>query len=150
MLAPASAAPPEGTPPAPKDAPPAKIEVKSPHVRLLPPTAPNTGAFMVIENHGDADVKLVRASNPVSRATELHTHLDEGGVKKMRQVPFILVPAGGQALLQPGGFHVMLIGLERPLREDEVIPLTLGFDDGTELVVEAPVKRPVAPAHAPK
>lgn len=126
------------------------VSVQAPHVRLLPPSATNTGAFMVLTNRGPRDVKLVKADNPVSRATELHTHIDEGGVKKMRQVPFITVPAGGATVLAPGGLHVMLIDLLRPLREGELIAITLSFDDGTRLVVEAPVTRPVAPAPHPK
>ncbi|PKN54249.1 MAG: hypothetical protein CVU56_27520 [Deltaproteobacteria bacterium HGW-Deltaproteobacteria-14] len=126
------------------------LSVAAPHVRLLPPSAKNTGAFMVITNRGPRDVKLVKADNPVSRATELHTHVDEDGVKKMRQVPFITVPAGGDAVLAPGGLHVMLIDLLRPLREGEVIAITLSFDDGTRLVIDAPVTRPVAPAPHPK
>ncbi|MGE5470912.1 MAG: copper chaperone PCu(A)C [Bacteroidota bacterium] len=117
------------------------VSVDNPYVRLAPPGAPTTGAFMVIRNHGDQDIKVLKADNPASRLTELHTHLNEGGVMKMRPVPAIDIKAGGEAVLQPGGLHVMLIDLKAPLKEGDVLPITLGFDDGSSKKVEAKVVR---------
>ena len=118
-----------------------QISVDKPYVRLLPPGAQTTGAFMVIRNAGDKDVKLVKADNPASRVTELHTHLNEGGVMKMRPVAAIEIKAKGEALLQPGGLHIMLIDLKAPLKEGDVVPITLGFDDGSSKKVDAKVLR---------
>jgi hypothetical protein len=101
---------------------------------------------MVLKNTGKADRKLIEASNPASKVTELHTHLDEGGVKKMRQVPFIEVKAGGSAELKPGDLHVMLIDLTAPLKEGQVLPITLKFDDGSSTVVQAQVRKFDMPA----
>lgn len=97
---------------------------------------------MVLRNKGATPLKLVKASNPASKVTELHAHLNEGGVMKMRQVPFIEVPAKGEAILKPGSLHVMLIDVIQPLKEGEQIVLTLGLEDGTSLAVPAPVRRP--------
>ncbi len=118
-----------------------QISVDKPYVRLLPPGAQTTGAFMVIRNAGDKDVKLVKADNPASRVTELHTHLNEGGVMKMRPVAAIEIKAKGEALLQPGGLHIMLIDLKAPLKEGDVVPITLGFDDGSSKKLDAKVLR---------
>ena len=96
-------------------------------------------AFMVIENSGEAD-RLVAASSDVAKKTELHTHIKDGDVMKMRRVDGIDVPAQGMARLQPGGLHVMLIGLHAPLREEEKFPLTLQFDKAGEMTVEVEVK----------
>ena len=120
------------------------VSVQEPYVRLAPPNAPATGAFMVIKNNGAKDVKLVKAENPASKITELHTHLNEGGVMKMRPVPAVDVPAKGEAVLKPGGLHVMLIDLKAPLKEGEIVPITLGFDDGSSKKVEAKVVAPNA------
>ena len=90
------------------------VSVQDPYVRLAPPNAPATGAFMVIKNNGDKDVKVLKADNPVSKVTELHTHLNEGGVMKMRPVPSIDIKAKGEAVLKPGSLHVMLIDLKTP------------------------------------
>ena len=121
-----------------------QVSVQDPYVRLAPPNAPATGAFMVIRNAGDKDVKVVKADNPVSRVTELHTHLNEGGVMKMRPVPAIDVKAKGEAVLKPGGLHVMLIDLKAPMMEGDTVPLTLTFDDGSTKKVDAKVVKPTA------
>jgi len=120
------------------------VSVQDPYVRLAPPNAPATGAFMVIKNNGDKDVKVVKADNPVSKVTELHTHINEGGVMKMRPVPSIEVKAKGEAVLKPGGLHVMMIDLKAPMKEGDVVPITLSFDDGSTKQVDAKVVRPMA------
>lgn len=122
------------------------VTVQDPYVRLAPPNAPATGAFMVIRNGGDKDVKVVKASNPASKVTELHTHLNEGGVMKMRPVPAIDIKAKGEAVLKPGGLHVMLIDLKAPMKEGDIVPITLNFDDGSSKQVDAKVVRPTAAA----
>jgi hypothetical protein len=121
-----------------------QVTVQDPYVRLAPPNAPATAAFMVIRNTGDKDVKVVKADNPVSKVTELHTHLNEGGVMKMRPVPAIDVKAKGEAVLKPGGLHVMLIDLKAPMKEGDTVPLTLTFDDGSTKKVDAKVVKPTA------
>ena len=120
------------------------VSVQDPYVRLAPPNAPATAAFMVIRNGGDKDVKVVKADNPVSRVTELHTHINDGGVMKMRPVPAIEVKAKGEAVLQPGGLHVMMIDLKAPMKEGDSVPVTLTFDDGSSKQVDAKVVKPSA------
>ena len=120
------------------------VSVQDPYVRLAPPNAPATAAFMVIRNGGDKDVKVVKADNPVSRVTELHTHINDGGVMRMRPVPAIEVKAKGEAVLQPGGLHVMLIDMKAPMKEGDSVPITLTFDDGSSKTINAKVMRPMA------
>ena len=123
------------------------VSVQDPYVRLAPPNAAATGAFMVIRNTGDKDVKVIKADNPVSKATELHTHLNEGGVMKMRPVQAIEIKAKGEAVLKPGGLHVMMIDLKAPMKEGDSVPITLTFDDGSSKQVDAKVvKATTAPA----
>lgn len=129
-----------------------QISVQDPYVRLAPPGAPATGAFMVIKNNGDKDVKLVKADNPASKVTELHNHINDNGVMRMRQVPAVDIKAKGEAVLKPGSLHVMLINLNGAMKEGDVVPITLSFDDGSSKQVEAKVVRPMAapaPAAAP-
>lgn len=120
------------------------VSVQDPYVRLAPPNAPATGAFMVIKNNGDKDIKVLKADNPASKVTELHTHLNEGGVMKMRPVPAIDIKAKGEAVLKPGGLHVMMIDLKAPMKEGDIVPITLTFDDGSAKKVDAKVVRPMA------
>ncbi|MDD2743023.1 MAG: copper chaperone PCu(A)C [Rhodocyclaceae bacterium] len=120
------------------------VTVQNPYVRLAPPNAPATAAFMVLKNDGDKDVKVMKADNPTSKLTELHTHINDNGVMKMRPVAAIEIKAKGEAKLQPGGLHVMLINLKAPMKEGDVVPITLTFDDGSSKVVDAKVMKPVA------
>jgi hypothetical protein len=119
------------------------VTVVDPYVRLAPPGAMATAAFMVLKNGGDKDVKLIKADNSASKVTELHTHINEGGVMKMRQVPAIEVKARGETALQPGGLHVMMIDLKGPMKEGDKVAITLGFDDGSSKNIEAPVRMPM-------
>lgn len=119
-----------------------QIMVSDAYVRQAPPGAPATGAFMRLRNSGNSLVKLIKADNPASQLTELHTHLHEGGVMKMRPVKDIPIPPGGEAILKPGGLHIMLIDMKQPLVDGDQLPITLNFDDGSSKVVKLPVKKP--------
>lgn len=121
-----------------------RIQVIDPSVRVSPGGLDRTSAYLTLRNAGTAGHALVKASSPAARITELHTVANEGGVLKMRPVPKIDIPAGGETRLQPGGLHVMLIGLKAPLKEGGMVSVTLGFEDGSQKTVEAPVK-PVMP-----
>jgi hypothetical protein len=120
------------------------VTVADPYVRMVPPGAMATAAFMVLKNGGAKDVKVVKADNPASKVTELHTHITEGGMMKMRPVKDIEVKAKGETALKPGGLHVMLIDMKAPLKEGEVVPITLTFDDGSSKRVDAKVVKPTA------
>lgn len=120
------------------------VQVMDPYVRQAPPGAMATAAFMVLKNTGTADTRLVRVENPASKTTELHTHLNDGGVMRMRPVADIPVKAGGEAVLQPGGLHVMMIDLKAPLKAGDRVPLTLTFADGSSKQIDAPVRAPGA------
>jgi copper(I)-binding protein len=117
-----------------------RISITDPYVRLLPPGRDETGAYLKLANDDAVDHALVRAASPAARVVELHTVVDEGGVKKMRPVPKMDVKAGGQTELKPGGLHIMLIGLKAPLKESDKVELTLTFEDGSSTQVSAPVK----------
>lgn len=125
------------------------IAVADPYVRQAPPAAKATGAFMVLKNSGDKEVKLVKAESAAAKTVELHNHIDEGGVMKMRKVDAIAIKAKGEAALKPGSYHVMLLD-PTPMKEGDLIAITLGFDDGSSMKIAAPVKKPQAMAAQPK
>ena len=119
----------------------AEVTVKEAWVAEAPPTAMALAAFMTLENSDAVDRKLVRAEAPGFDRVELHRSMEVDGVHQMRRQDFILVPANGTATLAPGGYHVMLIGVQEPRRAGDEIPLTLVFDDGEEMTVSVPVKQ---------
>lgn len=115
------------------------ITVSAPWARASAGMARAGAAFMTIDNAGtDAD-RLVSASATVSKSVELHTHVKDGDVMRMRPVDAIDVPAGSAVELQPGGNHVMFMGLEQPFREGESFPLTLTFEFAGSLTVDVTV-----------
>ena len=118
------------------------VKVHQPFVRLMPPTQPNTGAFMTLENTSSEDRAVVRAESEVSQVVELHTHTMVDGVMQMREIPEIRIPAGQRTELKPGGLHVMLIGLHQPLQEGQEVAITLVFDDQSRQIIHAPVRHP--------
>jgi len=122
----------------------ADIAVVDAYVRMVPPGTPTTGAFMTVKNSGSADRKLVKVDSPAAKNVELHNHINDNGVMKMRAVKEIDVKAKGQAELKPGGYHVMLIDLKQALKEGDTVPVTLTFDDGSTKKIDAPVKKPQA------
>ncbi len=104
--------------------------------------AVNSAGFMIIKNTGTSDDLLIAASSPISKKTELHTHIRDGQVMRMRRVEGgIPVPKGGQAALQPGGFHIMFIGLHKPLQKGETFPLTLTFKKAGEVKLNVTARK---------
>ncbi|MFN3076562.1 MAG: copper chaperone PCu(A)C [Alphaproteobacteria bacterium] len=108
--------------------------------RATPGAAANGAAFLTIADKGKTADKLIRAASPVAGTVELHTHVHEGGVMKMRPVPGIDIAPGATVEMKPGGLHVMLIGLKAPLKEGETFPLALTFEKAGEVRVEVMVK----------
>lgn len=97
-------------------------------------------AFLSIDNAGSAPDRLVGASSPVSRITELHTHVRDGEVMRMREVEAIEVPAKATTTLQPGGLHIMFMQLSEPLVAGGSFPLSLRFAEAGEVTVTVQVR----------
>jgi hypothetical protein len=92
-------------------------------------------AYLTVRNGGDAADRLVGVASEVADRAELHSSVVQDGVMRMRPVDAVEVPAGGEAVLEPGGLHVMLIGLKAPLEEGDSFALTLVFEDAGEVEV---------------
>lgn len=116
------------------------IEVKAAWARATPPNAPAGGAFLSVTNTGAATDNLISASSDVAKTVELHTHLAQGDVMRMVAVNSIEVQPGKTVDLAPGGLHVMLIGLKKPLKEGESFPLELTFAQAGKVTVSVDVK----------
>lgn len=101
--------------------------------------APNSAAYMTLMSHGDAADKLIAVSTPAADRAELHNHIMEDGIAKMRPVEAIELVPGEPFVLEPGGFHVMLKGLKGKLDEGENLPLTLTFEKAGEVTLDVPV-----------
>jgi hypothetical protein len=101
-----------------------------------------SAAYMVIKNSGGVADRLIRAESDAAQAVELHISEVVDGVMKMHPVDGIDVPANGQAVLEPGGLHIMLIGLKEDLAAGDTVTLTLVFEKTGEMTVTAEVRAP--------
>ncbi len=104
------------------------ISVTDAWARATMPGQPVSGAYMNIQ--ADADARLVRASSPAVPRVEVHEMKMDGDVMRMREVKAIDLPKGKTVSLEPGGFHIMLMNLKKPIVAGEIIPLTLVIESG--------------------
>ena len=101
----------------------------------------NSAAYLVIRNPGEQDDALVAVDAAMADTVEIHSVTMDDGVMRMRPVDSVAIPAGGEAVLEPGGYHIMLIGIRDALAEGDSVPLTLRFRSGATVDVTAPVRR---------
>jgi copper(I)-binding protein len=97
-------------------------------------------AYLTVRNDGDQNDRLVGVSSEVADKAELHSSVMQDSVMKMRAVEAVDVPAHGEAVLGPGGLHIMLIGLKAPLEEGKSFALTLEFENAGEIEVMTTVE----------
>jgi copper(I)-binding protein len=97
-------------------------------------------AYLVIQNNGAAEDKLLSAESEAAKMVELHESMESGGMMSMAPVPNIPIPANGKVELKPGSFHMMLMGLTRPLKTGDKVQLTLNFEKAGKIPVTAEVK----------
>jgi periplasmic copper chaperone A len=117
------------------------IRVSEAYARAVPPGQNNSAAYLTLSNGSGQPRALVAATSPAAESVELHTHTEEGGMMRMRRLERIEIPAGETLSLEPGGLHLMLIGLKEDLQPGGAVDLTLTFDDGAQTQVRAPVRK---------
>ena len=122
------------------------ITVSNAHVRALPPTVKNTAAYFTINNHGAETLSLLGGYSDVADSVQLHETLEENGMMHMRHRMSAEIPAGGDLVLESGGLHLMIMGLNRVLAPGDSINLTLEFNDDQTLTIEVPVRSVMAEA----
>ncbi|MDN4591174.1 hypothetical protein DBA29_22070 [Xenophilus aerolatus] len=120
----------------------APVETSGAWVRAAVPGQSGTGAFMKLT--AQAPLKLVGVATPVAGVAEVHEMKLEGDTMKMRGVPALDLPARQAVELKPGGYHVMLMDLQQPIRVGGSVPLTLTFEDAkgvkSTLALQVPVQ----------
>jgi copper(I)-binding protein len=118
------------------------IEVSDVWGRPSPAAAANGAFYMVITNRADVADHLVAASSDACGFTELHESMMSDGVMSMSPVgpDGIEIPAGGEAVLEVGGLHVMCIDKQAVFEVGVTYEITLEFENAGELIVEAEIK----------
>ena len=115
------------------------LVVEQPWARATPGKGKTGAAYLTLSNHGATADRLLAVATPIAKRAELHGHMMDAGVMKMRPVTAIEVAPGTPTVLQPGGLHVMLMGLRAPLKEGDRFPLTLTFEGAGSVEVQVDV-----------
>jgi hypothetical protein len=117
------------------------ILVEDAYARSSGKAARSGAAFMVLLNHTDADDRLIGIKSDTAAKVELHTHSEHanGVMKMLHLMNGVLVPAGGMHALKRGGDHVMFMGLNAPMKQGDLIAVTLVFETAGEIEITIPV-----------
>jgi len=115
------------------------LRIIQPWTRATARPGATAGGYLTIRNTGTEADRLLGATSPAAPTVELHTMSMTNGVMRMRPVDGIDIPAGGEVALEPGGFHIMLVGTKEALRPGASVPLTLRFARAGEVTVNLSV-----------
>ena len=109
--------------------------------RATPGGSKTGGGFLTIENKGSTPDKLIGASADVAGKVEVHEMKMDGGVMKMRPVEGgVAIDPGKTVKLAPGGYHLMMMNLKKPLKQGEKLPVTLQFEKAGKVSVTLDVE----------
>ena len=106
----------------------ANLSVTDAWVRATVPGQPVSGAYLRIQS--DADARLVGVSSLAVPRVEIHEMKMDGDVMRMRELKAIDLPKGKTVSLEPGGYHLMLMKLKKPIAAGDIIPFTLVVESG--------------------
>ena len=123
----------------------ADIEVKGGYLRAVPPGQMMSAAFMQLTNTTDREITIIGGSSPAVKAIELHQHTMVNGVMKMRRIPSLSIQPASSVMLEPGGLHIMFIGLKGLLTKGDNFSFDLKFQNGQSQTLTLPVKSIVNP-----
>lgn len=123
------------------------LHIGHPWSRAMPAMMNSGAVYLKLANQGASADRLLAVSTPRATSAELHQHLNDKGVMRMRPVTngLELLP-GRTVTLAPGGPHIMLMGLTAPLRAGERFPLTLRFARAGTIEVEVKIEQDMMPS----
>lgn len=118
------------------------LVVSQPWSSPTPPVATVGAVYFSLSNTGPKTDRLTAISSAIARQVEIHESRQVQGVMQMRAVAFVDCPAGATVKIEPGGIHVMLVGLTRALTPGMEFPMELTFRDSGVLKVVVAVSTP--------
>jgi hypothetical protein len=116
------------------------VTVTHPWARATPGGATIGSAYLEVKAERGKGDRLIGARSPAAGNVELHNHVMEGGIARMRRVDAIAVPGGTSVVLRPSGYHLMLTNLKAPLKEGDLVKITLVFEKAGAIDLEATVE----------
>lgn len=115
------------------------ISFSKPWVRALPPTVMHTAAYVEINNSSKVADKLLDVWSPSIKSMSVHQTKQVDGILKMMAADNTTIPPMGKLVLQPGGYHLMLMGIETPLVENETLMICFEFERAGIVHVNFPI-----------
>lgn len=117
-----------------------ELLIEHPWSRELPVDLPGGAAYFTVHNQGSEADRLVGVSSPRAQKSELHSQAAKDGMMDMQHAPVIDIPAHAELIFQPGANHVMLSGMDQPLKAGEQFPLMLEFEKAGKVEVQVKVE----------
>ena len=122
----------------------AEIVINGVWSRATAPGLDRGAVYFELENTSRRGEQLIGVSTPRAPRAELHQTIEEGGNSRMVHTPEVRVPAEGEVIFEPGGRHVMLMGLSDSLQEGETFELTLELERNGPVTLTVDVLAPTA------
>jgi len=119
------------------------MRIEQPWSRPTVAAVPVGVVYVHLTNTGTRTDRLLSASSTVAERVELHTSFMDGNLMRMRQLAAVDIAPASTAHLEPGGMHIMLMGLKAPLTQGQTFALTLVFEQAGAVTVQVPVRDPV-------
>jgi copper(I)-binding protein len=117
-----------------------QISVEDAWARPVPAAGGNGAVFMRLVNSGGEADQLAGGESLFAGSVEVHQTKMEEGVMKMEHIPGLEVPPKSEVILEPGGYHVMLIDVSQPLAVGDSLPITLHFEKSGEMELDVQVR----------
>lgn len=116
------------------------VTVVHPWARATPKGAKVGAAYFEIRTAEGTTDRLIGGKSPVAGKVEIHTHIHDDGVMRMRKIPGVDLAANSSHVLKPSGDHLMLLDLKGPLKEGETLKITLVFEKAGEIEIDATIE----------
>jgi copper(I)-binding protein len=117
------------------------ITVIQPWARATPGASTSGVIYLEIKNAGDGPDRLMKIETPAAQSAEVHSMEMQNGVMMMQPEGPLNLEAGKSVVLKPGGMHIMLMHLAKPLKVGESFPATLTFENAGTVTITVPVEK---------
>jgi copper(I)-binding protein len=115
------------------------ISFKAPWVRAMPPMVMTTAGYVEIHNSSYVADKLLKVWSSDIALIEVHQTKQDGNMLKMLPAENTSVPPKGKLIMQPGGYHLMMMGIKKPLIENEIIKVYFEFETAGIIDMNFPI-----------
>ena len=111
------------------------VDVRQAWSRASTPNAKIGVVYLTIKAHAKSGDRLLGATSLAAKSVEIHTHVKDGDIMRVRRIESVELPKGGKLIFAPSTYHLMLIGLKQPLIVDDELPVTLTFEHAGQITV---------------